>query len=82
MTRPTDSAKAKFTEADMHIAQAGVKLKAVNAPAGFDETRHLAELDMWRGLWLMNQGLIDLATGLRATYMLLEDVKASLPKRP
>jgi hypothetical protein len=82
MTRPTDSAKAKFSEADLYIARAGLKLKGVSAPQGFDEARHLAELDMWRGLWIMNGGLIDLATGLRATYMLLEEIKASLPKKP
>jgi hypothetical protein len=82
MTRPTDSAVDNFNEADKHIAWAGVKLVAVQAPEGFDETRHQAELDMWRGLWVMNKGLIDLATGLRATYMLLEEVKASLPRKP
>jgi hypothetical protein len=82
MTRPTDSAKANFTEADLHIAQAGIRLKAVTATKGFDEERHQAELDMWRGLWIMNKGLIDLATGLRATYMLLEEIKLSLPKKP
>jgi hypothetical protein len=82
MTRPTDSAKDNFTIADTHIAMAGIKLKGVIAPQGFDETRHQAELDMWRGLWIMNKGLIDLATGLRATYMLLEEVKASLPRKP
>jgi hypothetical protein len=81
MARPTDNAKQRFTEADMHIGQAGAKLKALKAPNGFDEERHQAELDMWRGLWLTNQGLIDLATGLRATYMLLEEVKALLLKR-
>ena len=81
MPRPTDNAKARFIEADVNIGQAGVKLKGLKATAGFDEERHQAELDMWRGLWLTNQGLIELATGLRATYMLLEEVKALLTKR-
>ena len=82
MTRPTEQAKARFTEADLHIGQAGVKLKAAKPPPGYDEVRHEAELDMWRGLWIANQGLMDLATGLRATYMLLEEVKALLQKKP
>ena len=81
MARPTESAKQRFTEADMYIAQAGTKLKALKATDGFDEERHQAELDMWRGLWITNQGLIDLATGLRATYILLEEVKALLRKK-
>jgi len=82
MARPTESAKQRFTEADMYIAQGGAKLKALKPPDGFDQERHQAELDMWRGLWITNQGLIDLATGLRATYILLEEVKALLRKKP
>ncbi len=80
MSRPTDDAKARFTEADMEIGKAGIKLKGVKPAAG-DEARHEAELDLWRGLWLTNKGLIDLATGLRATYMLLEEVKSLLLKK-
>ena len=80
MSRPTDEAKARFTEADMEIAKAGMRLKVVK-PAPGDEARHEAELDLWRGLWLTNKGLIDLATGLRATYMLLEEVKSLLVKK-
>ena len=49
MTRPTDSAKAKFTEADMHIAQAGVKLKGVNAPRVSMRRGHLADSICGRG---------------------------------
>ena len=82
MARPTESAKQRFTEADIYIAQGGAKLKALKAPDGFDQERHQAELDMWRGLWITNQGLIDLATGLRATYIVLEEVKALLRKKP
>jgi len=80
MSRPTDEAKLNFTQADTFIAQAGLKLRAVK-PAPDDQARHEAELDMWRGLWLTNKGLIDLSTGLRATYMLLEEVQRSLSKR-
>ncbi len=81
MSRPTDDAKANFTQADMEIVKAGLKLKAVK-PAPGDEARHEAELDLWRGLWLTNKGLIDLSTGLRATYMLLEEVKLLLLRKP
>ncbi len=82
MSRPTENAKFNFDQADTFIAQAGLKLKAVKPPAG-DEARHEAELDMWRGLWLTNKGLIDLSTGLRATYILLEEVKRLLlSKKP
>ncbi len=77
MSRPTDNAKMNFDAADMHIGQAGIKLKGIKPPPGF-EARHEAELDMWRGLWLTNKGLVDLATGLRATYILLEEVKQLL----
>lgn len=80
MSRPTDDAKENFTQADVYIAQAGLKLRAVRPPLG-DEARHESELDMWRGLWLTNKGLIDLNTGLRATYILLEEVQRSLSKR-
>jgi hypothetical protein len=81
MSRPTDDAKANFTQADMEIVKAGLKLKAIK-PAPADQARHEAELDLWRGLWLTNKGLIDLSTGLRATYMLLEEVKLLLLRKP
>ena len=81
MSRPTDDAKANFTQADMEIVKAGMKLRAIK-PAPGDEARHEADLDLWRGLWLTNKGLIDLSTGLRATYMLLEEVKTLLQRRP
>jgi hypothetical protein len=81
MSRPTDDAKSNFAQADTFIAQAGLRLRAVN-PTPDDRARHEAELDMWRGLWLTNKGLIDLSTGLRATYILLEEVQRSLSKRP
>jgi hypothetical protein len=81
MPRPTDEAKANFTEADALIAKAGVRLRAVKPSPG-DQARHEAELDMWRGLWLTNKGLIDLSTGLRATYMLLEELRRDLSRRP
>ena len=81
MSRPTDDAKAKFTNADMEIAKAGLRLRAIK-PAPGDEARHEADLDLWRGLWLTNKGLIDLAIGLRATYMLLEEVKLLLQRKP
>ena len=80
MPRPTDDAKSNFADADTFIAQAGLKLRSVN-PTPQDRARHEAELDMWRGLWLTNKGLIDLSTGVRATYMLLEQVQRSLSKK-
>ena len=79
MSRPTDDAKDNFTEADSH-RRAGLKLLGTKPPAG-DEARHQAELDMWRGLWLTNKGLIDLSTGLRATYILLEEVRRDLSRK-
>ncbi len=80
MSRPTDDAKARFTEADVEIGKAGLRLKAIK-PNANDRDRQEAELDLWRGQWLTNKGLIDLATGLRATYILLEEVKALLLKK-
>jgi hypothetical protein len=79
MSRPTDDAKDNFTQADSFIARAGLKLLGTKPPAG-EEARHQAELDMWRGLWLTNKGLIDLSTGLRATYILLEEVRRELSR--
>lgn len=79
MSRPTDDAKAFFTEADANIGKAGLKLRALK-PSD-DQARREAEIDMWRGLWYTNRGLIDLSTGLRATYMLLEEVQRSLSKK-
>jgi len=80
MSRPTDDANKSFTEADTFIGRAGTKLVATKPPAG-EEARHQAELDMWRGLWLTNQGLIHLSTGLRATYILLEEVRRELSRK-
>lgn len=80
MSRPTDDAKASFTEADTYIGRAGIRLAAVKPPAG-EEARYQADLDLWRGLWLTNKGLIELSTGLRATYILLEDVRRQLSKK-
>ena len=81
MGRPTENAIGLFTQADKSIAEAGLKLKAVIPSAG-DRARHDAELAMWRGLWFTNQGLIELSSGLRATYMLLEEIQRSLSRHP
>jgi hypothetical protein len=79
MSRPTDSAKSYFEQADQFIGKAGLRLSAAK-PTEADQARHDSELDLWRGLWMTNKGLIELSTGLRATYILLEDIQRKLAR--
>jgi len=78
MARPTDEAIAFFDEAEKHITQAGLKLHNLKLS---DTDRQLVDLEIARGLWTMAGGLSKLSTGLRATYILLEEVKAAIDKR-
>jgi hypothetical protein len=70
MTRPTDDAHDFFDEALKHIEIAGHQL-ATSAPTD----KGVADLELARGFWELTKGLQSLTTGLRATYILLEQVK-------
>jgi hypothetical protein len=78
MARPTDEAIAFFDEAERRITSAGLKLHNQNLS---DADRQFVDLEIARGLWTMAAGLSKMSTGLRATYILLEQVKAAVEKQ-
>jgi hypothetical protein len=73
--RPTDAAMAKFKQA---------RLEAIHA--GFAAAKAAGQGDTGAGTWvhlanaqqLTAEGLMDLATGIRAVYILLEKVQNSV----
>ncbi len=78
--RPTDNAKGKFILAWSHAGEANRLLGRL--PPGSNQLD-----DKQRGAWLlasavsdMAKGLEHLSSGLRATYLLLEEVNRKLPK--
>lgn len=78
--RPTDKAKAHFILASSKSGQAHFALGRL--PAGSNQFP-----DEQRAAWLLASavsniasGLEQLSSGLRATYMLLEEVNRKLPK--
>jgi len=76
MARPTESAKAHFATA-LSAAQNAAQYLNKEPGAAVDLQR--GSYDQAVALAHLARGLSDLATGLRATYMLLEEVKAALP---
>jgi hypothetical protein len=64
--RPTDQATNAFMDAAIHLSNYEQQ----------DDHRHLA-----RALRRQSQGLIALSKGLRATYILLEEVKSLLHRQ-
>lgn len=78
MSRPTDEAIGLFDSAETYFKNSGMKLLNQNLSAA---ERQNADNDALRGFWSMAAGLSKLSTGMRATYILLEEVKASLEKR-
>jgi hypothetical protein len=75
MTRPTDEAHTFFDDALKHIEVAGHRLATLQGGGGNAGDKAVADLELARGLWDLTQGLQHLTTGLRATYILLEEVR-------
>ena len=69
MATPTQLAQQKFREALMYLNQ---EAGAIGTAAP------LVNNNLLQGLRNMNEGLIALSGGLRATYSLLEEVKTKL----
>jgi hypothetical protein len=70
MTRPTESAINEFHVVRQHSGRAFIRI-----PVG-DPNAEIA-----LAIKSLADGLINLSTGLRATYMLLEEVKGLLQKQ-
>lgn len=77
MARPTDDAINNFTLAGQHIKTAGQRIK--HNPSVAD--KQFADNELAYGLFYIAAGLSALSTGLRATYILLEEVKAAAQQR-
>lgn len=71
MTKPTVDAEYRFRQAQLHCTN-GI-LDAQNDPIARGTFTALTDFA---------EGLVDLAVGLRATYMLLEEVNRKLDARP
>ena len=71
-TRPTDRAKDHFSSAESAANFAG-------HIANIDETKYKVKLT--KALEHLAQGLSEIATGQRATYLLLEEIKRTLNQR-
>jgi hypothetical protein len=65
--RPTELAESKFKQARMEAIQAGP-----NSP---NDLAHLHRVHMSNAMLLMAEGLTQMAIGLRATYVLLEQMQ-------
>jgi hypothetical protein len=75
MTRPTDDAHTFFDDALKHIEIAGHRLATLQSGAGDPSDKGVADLELAPGFWDLTKGLQSLTTGLRATHILLEEVK-------
>ena len=71
MSTPTQLAQQKFREALMYL----------NQEAGADSELALVNNNLLQGLKSMNEGLLALSGGVRATYSLLEELKTTLDSR-
>jgi len=80
--RPTDNAKNHFSYATQRAYDAKNQfstLKGGNNPIQPD-SRQLGEIALATAVQYMAWGLSDLSAGLRATYILLDEVNKKLPK--
>jgi hypothetical protein len=77
MSRPTDDAHKFFGDALTHIEIAGHRLALPPASGKMDD-KHTADLELARDFWDLTMGMQSLTVGLRATYILLEEVKILL----
>ena len=72
MARPTDSAKSSFQIAFMSADQ---------ATHDYFAAQNAGDVELAKAVRHLADGLNHLSVGLRATYMLLEDIKRSLPPK-
>ncbi len=81
--RPTEIAESMFQGARKSAAEAVDWYSAAYSQAGdkFSDPRFAADLSMAKAITSMAWGLEELSIGLRATYILLEEVKRSLPPK-
>jgi hypothetical protein len=77
MGRPTELAIMNFTSAGQ-AADAAVNLAVSKHDTGKPEAEWHHDLELAKAIRAMALGLTQLSTGLRATYMLLEDVQRSV----
>jgi hypothetical protein len=74
LEKPTEAAEQNFLIASKHVRVAGGKLMQNMLSAG---DRQIADAEMARALYYLTVGFGELSVGLRATYMLLEQVQAA-----
>jgi len=81
--RPTEAAENLFKGANLAASAAVDWYFTAYTTAGdkFTDPRFAADLEMAKAMRSMAFGLQELSIGLRATYILLEEVKRSLPPR-
>ena len=73
MTRPTDNAKEYFQSAAEHAGvSTQIYMSAAQITAAQEKQGSMHEN---KALALVSEGLGEMAVGLRATYMLLEEIK-------
>ena len=80
--RPTDKAKDHFSYASQRAYEANRQFSTLqrgNNPPPPD-SRQLGEIALATAVQYMAWGLKDLSAGLRATYILLDEVNKKLPK--
>lgn len=77
MARPTEDAIDNFRLAEQHIKTAGTRIKNNPSPAD----KQFADNELAYGLYYIAAGLGALSTGLRATYILLEEVKVAAQRK-
>ena len=79
--RPTEIAEDAFASAGLAAAEAvNFYAAAYNLTQNkFTDPRFEADLGLAKAIVAMSLGLKELSIGVRATYILLEEVKRSLP---
>jgi hypothetical protein len=76
MGRPTEDAKSKFDNAALGAKQVSGMLSSRKALTPDEEIIYKRyEMSM---TWQLARGLSDMATGLRATYILLEEMRREI----
>jgi hypothetical protein len=74
LAKSTEAAEQNFLIASKHVRLAGGKLMQSALSAA---DRQIADAEMARAMYYLTVGLGELSAGLRATYMLLEQVQAA-----
>jgi hypothetical protein len=75
MARPTDDAKDFFLAAESNANSAIIRLGAFPAT-----TEQLIQKELLQAIWSLAVGSEHLSVGLRATYILLEEVKGGVKR--